>query len=108
MKSKTGAPMKPEMKKRLEEKGWKVGTPREFLNLSDDEHAYVELKLTLSRNLQELRREKQLTQEDLAELRGKDVACWCPLPRPGEPDLCHAAVYLKLRMTDVDTMTFCW
>ena len=31
-----------------------------------------------------------------AELRGKNLACWCKLPRPGEPDVCHAAVLLEL------------
>lgn len=29
-------------------------------------------------------------------LAGKDLACWCPLPDPGEPDLCHGAVLLEL------------
>ena len=32
----------------------------------------------------------------LPELRGKDLACTCPLPEPGQPDHCHAAVLLKL------------
>ncbi len=32
----------------------------------------------------------------LAPLRGKDLACWCPLPDPGQPDHCHAAVLLEL------------
>ncbi len=32
----------------------------------------------------------------LPELRGKDLACWCPLPVDGEPDHCHAAVLLEL------------
>jgi DNA-binding XRE family transcriptional regulator len=53
-------------KRRLESKGWKVGTVREFLNLSAEEAAYVELKLALSKNLQEYRRQKNLTQEELA------------------------------------------
>jgi hypothetical protein len=30
------------------------------------------------------------------ELRGKDLCCWCPLPEPGEPDICHAAVLLEI------------
>ena len=30
------------------------------------------------------------------ELRGKNLACWCPLPKPGEPDHCHAAVLLEI------------
>jgi hypothetical protein len=31
-----------------------------------------------------------------AELGGKDLACWCSLPEPGEPDLCHGAILLQL------------
>lgn len=55
-------------RKRLEAKGWKVGTASEFLNLSPEETAYVELKLVLSKSLQETRRERKLTQEQLARL----------------------------------------
>ena len=58
--------MRTAKKKRLESKGWRVVAAREFLNLSPEEAAYVELKLALSKNLQEIRREKNLTQEDLA------------------------------------------
>ncbi|MEW1990745.1 DUF4326 domain-containing protein [Microbacterium sp. NPDC078849] len=31
-----------------------------------------------------------------AELAGKNLACWCPLPAPGEPDICHAAILLEI------------
>jgi DNA-binding XRE family transcriptional regulator len=55
-------------RKRLESKGWKVGTAEEFLNLSPEESAYVDLKLALSKTLQETRREKKMTQEQLARL----------------------------------------
>jgi DNA-binding XRE family transcriptional regulator len=58
--------MKTAKKKRLESKGWTVGNVRDFLNLSDEESAYVELKLVLSKSLQEYRREKKLTQDELA------------------------------------------
>jgi len=54
--------------KRLEKSGWKVGGVDEFHNLSPHESAYVELKLALSRSLQGRRRQKQLTQEQLARL----------------------------------------
>ena len=33
---------------------------------------------------------------DLSELRGKNLACFCALPKPGEPDHCHAACLLEL------------
>ena len=31
-----------------------------------------------------------------SELRGRSLACWCPLPKPGEPDICHAAVLMEI------------
>jgi hypothetical protein len=31
-----------------------------------------------------------------AELRGKNLACWCALPKRGEPDTCHAAILLRI------------
>jgi hypothetical protein len=31
-----------------------------------------------------------------ADLGGRDLACWCPLPAAGQPDICHAAVLLAL------------
>ena len=60
--------MKTAKKKSLEAKGWKIGNSTEFLGLSSEEAAYVELKLALSKNLQETRKEKNLTQEELARL----------------------------------------
>lgn len=62
--------MKEMKKKKLETKGWKVGSTQDFLGLSDEEYAYIELKLALSRSLKERRQEKGLTQEDLAKLMG--------------------------------------
>jgi uncharacterized protein DUF4326 len=32
----------------------------------------------------------------LGELRGRDLACWCPIYPPGEPFLCHADYLLWL------------
>jgi hypothetical protein len=55
-------------KKRLEEKGWKVGTAQEFLGLSPAEAEYVELKLLLSENLKKRRQRKKLNQVGLAKL----------------------------------------
>lgn len=53
--------------KRLEEQGWKVGTVAEFLELTPEEAALVEIKLALSRSLRQ-RREKQMTQAELSEM----------------------------------------
>ena len=55
-------------RKRLERKGWKVGSAKEFLGLSSEEATYVELKLALSRKLLELRRRRRLTQIQAAKI----------------------------------------
>lgn len=60
--------MKTSKRKQLQAKGWKVGNSAEFLGLSPEEAAYVELKLALSKNLQTTRKQKNLTQEELARL----------------------------------------
>ncbi|MFC5505118.1 DUF4326 domain-containing protein [Bosea massiliensis] len=37
-------------------------------------------------------------------LKGKNLACWCTRPKPGEADLCHAAVLLGwVNNDDVET-----
>ena len=60
--------MRTTKRKSLEAKGWKVGDTKECLNLSEEEAAYVEMKLLLSKNLQNTRRHKHLTQNQLARL----------------------------------------
>jgi len=60
--------MRNQKKKRLESKGWKVGTPAEFLDLTPEESAYIELKLILSKTLREKRQKSALTQVELAHL----------------------------------------
>lgn len=54
-------------KKMLNKKGWKVGTVAEFLDLSAEEFAYIEMKLALSEKLKERRLHKKLTQAQLAK-----------------------------------------
>lgn len=53
-------------KKKLEASGWKLGGVTEFLDLNEEEAAYIEVKLTLSKNLQKRRRALKITQQDLA------------------------------------------
>lgn len=55
-------------KEALEQKGWKVGSAGEFLGLSTEEESYIELKLSLSQFLQEKRKTRRLTQNQLATL----------------------------------------
>jgi hypothetical protein len=56
-----------EKRRRLEARGWKIGTAREFLGLSAGEAAYVELKLQLAVGLRDWRRRRNLTQTQLAK-----------------------------------------
>jgi DNA-binding XRE family transcriptional regulator len=52
-------------KERLESQGWRVGTVAEFLELTPEENALIEIKLALSRSLK-ARRQKVMTQTELA------------------------------------------
>ena len=58
--------MKKSKREALEKKGWKVGTVAEFLGLTEEESALIELKLALSRSLRERRTKQGLTQTQLA------------------------------------------
>ncbi|MDX1430177.1 MAG: helix-turn-helix domain-containing protein [Rhodothermales bacterium] len=60
--------MRKTKKERLEKKGWKVGTAEEFLELSPEESAYIEMKLRLSENLRRRRKRRRLSQVQLAKL----------------------------------------
>ncbi|MCC4307554.1 helix-turn-helix domain-containing protein [Alcanivorax marinus] len=55
-------------RKKLEENGWKIGNADEFLELTPEESAYIEMKLALSHSLKESRRKKNLSQVELAKL----------------------------------------
>jgi ribosome-binding protein aMBF1 (putative translation factor) len=53
-------------RKRLEAQGWKVWSVQGLLGLSDEEAAFIEIKLTLAQRLRERRRTLNITQTDLA------------------------------------------
>lgn len=54
-------------RKRLEAAGWSVGSATDFLKLSPEEAAFVELKLRLSDSLKRRRQSKKLSQAALAK-----------------------------------------
>ena len=58
-------------KKRLEKKGWQVGTVADFLALTPDESAYIEMKIALSQSVRARREDKRLTQMQLAKLSSR-------------------------------------
>ena len=55
-------------KQKLEANGWKFGNTGDFLNLTPEESAYVEIKLKLSNGLKKQRQKKNITQQELAKL----------------------------------------
>src|SRR5215813_3667047 len=62
--------MKPEKRERLEAAGWRVSTDREFLGLTGEEAALIELKLDLARAVKAERVRRKMTQEELGERLG--------------------------------------
>ncbi len=62
--------MKKQKKARLEASGWAVGSPADFLGLSEEGAAFVELKLALATTLRQRRQQRGLTQAGLAQLLG--------------------------------------
>jgi transcriptional regulator with XRE-family HTH domain len=62
--------MKQAKRKRLEATGWRVGSATEFLGLSAEEAALVELRVALSESLRARRRAARLTQVALARQLG--------------------------------------
>ena len=59
--------MQQSKRKALKEKGWKLGTAAEFLDLSDEELAVIELKIALGNALKIRRQKKHLTQAAFAK-----------------------------------------
>jgi predicted XRE-type DNA-binding protein len=55
-------------RKRLEKAGFAVGDAQDFLKLSDEEIAYIEIKRSLSHCFREKRKAKHLTQVQAAKL----------------------------------------
>ena len=60
--------MREDKKRRLEAKGWKVGSTKEFLRLTDEESAYIDLKIRLADGLRDRRQRSRLSQVQLAKI----------------------------------------
>lgn len=57
-------------RRRLESAGWKVGDASEFLGLSAEEAAIVDLKVGLANAVKDQRNRRSMTQEQLGRLLG--------------------------------------
>ncbi len=54
-------------RQRLEAAGWKTGSVTEFLDLSPEEEMLIEIRLSLSKLLKQLRKQQALSQQKLAK-----------------------------------------
>ena len=55
-------------RKKLEDSGWKVASADEFLGLTPEESAYIDMKLALSHSLRQRRLKKSMSQVQLAKM----------------------------------------
>jgi predicted XRE-type DNA-binding protein len=62
--------MKASKRAALERAGWKVGSAEEFLELSEEEVRFIEVKLALAQALRKKRERRKLTQAQVAKLIG--------------------------------------
>jgi len=60
--------MKAEKRRKLAAAGWEETTVKDFLNLSEADVQYIEMKLALSRLLRSVRERRRLTQTKAATL----------------------------------------
>jgi ribosome-binding protein aMBF1 (putative translation factor) len=59
--------MRESKRRKLAEKGWAIGSAKDFLGLSKEEEAYIELRLKLADGLKSKRQSKGVTQIELAQ-----------------------------------------
>jgi DNA-binding XRE family transcriptional regulator len=57
-------------RKRLEAAGWKIGDTKEFLKLTDEEAALIEVKLQLAKALRAERTKRKITQVQMGRKLG--------------------------------------
>jgi DNA-binding XRE family transcriptional regulator len=62
--------MKKQKQKQLKGKGFRVGSAADFLNLTSEEEAYIEIRLEISSLIKSQRQKKNWTQQQLADVMG--------------------------------------
>ena len=82
--------MKKRKRTRLEEAGWAVGDAAEFLELTKEEAAFVEMKIALASSLKRRRQSRKWTQSQLAKVIGSSQ------PRVAKMEAADASVSIDL------------
>ena len=78
--------MNTKKKKLLEAAGWRVGSTDDFLSLTEEEAAYIDLKITLSKQVRQCRKRENLTQTQLAECLKSSQSCVAKI-EAGDPSV---------------------
>ena len=73
-------------RRKLQKLGYRVTDTQEFLGLSDQEMELIELKISLIQKLREVRKDRMLSQKQLARLLGSSQSRVAMLER-GAPDV---------------------
>lgn len=74
--------MDQQYKKKLEENGFKVGSAADFLQLSPEEEAYIEIRFELSEMVKSCRKDRNWTQEQLAQSLGSSQSRIAKMEKP--------------------------
>jgi len=68
LNSKVREIMQASKQRKLENAGWKIGSAKDFLNLTPEENAYIEMKHSLGLTLKKLRNKENLSQVEVAKM----------------------------------------
>lgn len=90
--------MRREKRQRVEATGWRVGSAEEFLGLSKEEAAFVEMKLALADSVRRRRQARKLTQVQLAKAIGSSQS------RVAKMEVGDASVSIDLLMKTLLSM----
>ena len=90
--------MKEAKREKLEGAGWRVGSAEDFLELSKEEAAFVEMKLALAESVRRRRQARKLTQTQLAKMVGSSQS------RIAKMEVGDASVSIDLLMKTLLTM----
>jgi DNA-binding XRE family transcriptional regulator len=93
--------MDKQKREKLEARGWKVGTVADFLNLSPEESAIIELRLVLSNALKAQRLACKMTQKDFAKTLRSSQSRIAKM-EAGDPSVSFDLLIRNLLQTGID------
>ena len=93
--------MNEEKRKKLEAKGWKATSVAEFLELTPEESALIELRIALSNALKQKRLEAKMTQEEFAKKLRSSQSRLAKM-EAGDPSVSFDLLIRNLFATGVD------